>query len=562
MVVDDRTDVPSEHSEYSQVPGASRILLEAFFAENRAAAARLRACHQLHETCADEQFEQMIAAGYDPEVDEERNYAVVDPQEIASSEIVAAYGVHIHRARAILCLALDLVRNFPAIIDAMESGRLDERTAEILAKQMRRVDASVRDAVQKAVVEWLLGALSSGQRPGRSAILAKVDRIIEEYDPEGVLYRRREALKNRYVNVKRSADGMSSLHANLASTDAEAIFGALQAAARERMDAEKEALAEAVDRLGADNVDFVAGRTMDQHRADALVDTFIQPATSSDADGKGNAGADTGSASDSDADTGTGTGTDTDTNGARPGAGNRRPPVRPTRLRPHITVLTGLGPDGEPEVYLPRGGEATIDTLIALLTRSVGATISVPDPETGSTDSPLTSHRYRIGPDMARRIRLRDGTCRHPGCSVPAESCDIDHVRPFDHTSPDSGGLTVESNLMCLCRSHHRLKTFRGWRYKLSRDGTLTVTTDTGHTLTTSPEGPLARWRETTEQRAERIGDEDEWSHFMPGANPPPVRERPVPTRWYQRVRRLLDERQVATEARHAPKTDSAPPPF
>lgn len=124
MVVDDRTDVPSEHSEYSQVPGASRILLEAFFAENRAAAARLRACHQLHETCADEQFEQMIAAGYDPEVDEERNYAVVDPQEIASSEIVAAYGVHIHRARAILCLALDLVRNFPAIIDAMESGRL------------------------------------------------------------------------------------------------------------------------------------------------------------------------------------------------------------------------------------------------------------------------------------------------------------------------------------------------------------------------------------------------------------------------------------------------------
>ena len=107
-------------------------------------------------------------------------------------------------------------------------------------------------------------------------------------------------------------------------------------------------------------------------------------------------------------------------------------------------MLAPPGPDGEPEVYLPRGGPATIEALIELLTRSTGATITVPDTAPGAADTPHHAHRYRISDRLAHRIRLRDGTCRHPGCSVPADACDIDHVRPFNHTDPTAGGPTLE----------------------------------------------------------------------------------------------------------------------
>ncbi|MDH6289858.1 hypothetical protein M2275_004777 [Rhodococcus opacus] len=44
-----------------------------------------------------------------------------------------------------------------------------------------------------------------------------------------------------------------------------------------------------------------------------------------------------------------------------------------------------------------------------------------------------------------------------PQLPGPGAARDIDHTTPFDH--PENGGLTVESNLACLCRRHHRLKT-------------------------------------------------------------------------------------------------------
>src|SRR3954469_17758413 len=42
----------------------------------------------------------------------------------------------------------------------------------------------------------------------------------------------------------------------------------------------------------------------------------------------------------------------------------------------------------------------------------------------------------------------------------------------------------------CLCRRHHRLKTHaRGWRFTMTADGVLSVTTPSGVTRTTRPPG-------------------------------------------------------------------------
>ena len=96
---------------------------------------------------------------------------------------------------------------------------------------------------------------------------------------------------------------------------------------------------------------------------------------------------------------------------------------------------------------------------------------------------------YAPGTALGRRIRARDGNCRFPNCQVSARLCDIDHTTPFDRNRPENGGLTVESNLACLCRRHHRLKTDGSWTVRQTGAGKLEWTTPRGEIIRTEPEG-------------------------------------------------------------------------
>lgn len=538
-----------EEGRTAEVREAGGLALAALHAENRAAAARLRACHELHQLCEELQTIRDIEAGWGPELDQRRDHAVVDPLDIACAELVAAYGVHHHRASAMLKLATSLVTEFPAIIEAMESGRLDEYTATMLARHMRTVDFTHRGDVHRAVIDWLMGAIDSGRRPGRKAILDETDRIISEHDPEGVLLRRAQAVRERNVRTRRESDGMSTLRAYITTAEARAIELLIQKAATAQKEREKADRIAAAKDPDAPSFDVETIRTNDQLRADALVDLLLGPI--------GAAGATPDSP---------GTGVPVGGGGDGSGAGCADSASETgVQIRPHITVLAPLNPAGEPEVYLPRGGPEAIDALIALLARSVGATIQVPETEPGTADSPTGARRYRLSTELIRRIRLRDGTCRHPGCSVPADDCDVDHARPFDHSDPGRGGLTVESNLMCLCRRHHRFKTFHGWGYQLERDGTLTVRTDTGHTVTTDPEGPLARWRQrnATSVPSGSSSDPAVTGLYVP-VDRPWLAPQPRSTAWFRRAHKLAAERQANSApppTRHE-EPDDDPPPF
>jgi hypothetical protein len=90
---------------------------------------------------------------------------------------------------------------------------------------------------------------------------------------------------------------------------------------------------------------------------------------------------------------------------------------------------------------------------------------------------------YRPSAKLARFVRGRDLTCRFPGCTAPAEFCDIDHALPYPI------GPTHPSNLACLCRKHHHLKTFWAgdWELKLLPDGAAVWTSPTGRTYKTYP---------------------------------------------------------------------------
>jgi hypothetical protein len=108
--------------------------------------------------------------------------------------------------------------------------------------------------------------------------------------------------------------------------------------------------------------------------------------------------------------------------------------------------------DGAQGTVIHSGTEVLPTPLLAELLRN-GATIR---PLIAPHEEPEAGYRPSI--KLARYIRTRDLTCRFPGCTMPAEFCDIDHVIPYPI------GATHPSNLACLCRKHRVHK--RLWQAK------------------------------------------------------------------------------------------------
>ena len=52
---------------------------------------------------------------------------------------------------------------------------------------------------------------------------------------------------------------------------------------------------------------------------------------------------------------------------------------------------------------------------------------------------------------LRQAVKHRDRRCTAPGCRVPAEDCDIDHVQPWAQ-----GGETTQDNARCRCGYHNR----------------------------------------------------------------------------------------------------------
>jgi hypothetical protein len=93
--------------------------------------------------------------------------------------------------------------------------------------------------------------------------------------------------------------------------------------------------------------------------------------------------------------------------------------------------------------------------------------------------------RHTPSKALADFVRCRDLTCRFPGCDVPATACDIDHTIAYPI------GPTQASNLKCMCRNNHLLKTFwggpGGWRDRQLPDGTIIWTSPSGQIYPTHP---------------------------------------------------------------------------
>ena len=133
------------------------------------------------------------------------------------------------------------------------------------------------------------------------------------------------------------------------------------------------------------------------------------------------------------------------------------------------------GPAATPPAALMGGGMLPAPLLAAKI---AGTAKIVPIRHPGDTATAAALHPHRV---LATFIRCRDMTCRFPGCDEPAHHCDIDHTIAYP------AGPTQASNLKCLCRKHHLLKTFGGWHDQQWPDGTVVWTSPHGQTYTTHP---------------------------------------------------------------------------
>jgi hypothetical protein len=97
----------------------------------------------------------------------------------------------------------------------------------------------------------------------------------------------------------------------------------------------------------------------------------------------------------------------------------------------------------------------------------------------------LSASGYEIPDRIREQVLLRDRTCVFPWCTRPARRTDVDHIVEYDHHAEAEGrpqpGPTTTSNLACLCRSHHRLKTHTAWHYHMVAPGVFEWTSPHGH---------------------------------------------------------------------------------
>src|SRR4051812_10647574 len=123
-------------------------------------------------------------------------------------------------------------------------------------------------------------------------------------------------------------------------------------------------------------------------------------------------------------------------------------PTGTRRTRPLVSVLVGYETFKGFLCELADGTPLTRDHLLPLLAET--------DIERIVFDSPSrvieVGRRERFFTGALRHaIEIRDRHCQFPGCDVPAEHCQIDHVTPYS-----DGGETTEANGRAHCGVHNR----------------------------------------------------------------------------------------------------------
>ena len=254
-----------------------------------------------------------------------------------------------------------------------------------------------------------------------SKLERRARRLRELTHPESIQSRGTTAALDRSVELKPAHDGMSWLTAYVPCERAQAVYNRLSDIARGLQTADE-------------------SRTLTQLIADVALDLLEN---------------------------------------GEPTLAGATPGIRPTVL---VTVpaLTLLGLSDE-SATLEGYGPIDADTARRVAAHAPSFFRLLTHPETGAVLS-VGRDRYEVPADLRRWLRVRDETCRAPGCNRLARRSDCDHC-----TDWNVEGLTAHDNLAHLCRRHHALKHRTGWSYAHHGGGTLEFTSPTKKIYVTHP---------------------------------------------------------------------------
>ncbi len=354
----------------------------------------------------------------------------------AIAEVAMVAGLSEYAVRQRLDLTGPMAEEHPVLYRGLLAGRLDSARARLIAEQTDAVvDLRTRMRVEEDV-------LDTAARLTRPQLRACVERAIVRHDPDGFEISAGMDTRARSLTFRSLGRGMSQM---TLTADTETLT-----TAQAQLDVLRQ-LADTGSGAGRANgadilLDLIAAATRDPDRTPAPDGQGVNPKV----------------------------------------VLNLTVPLSvalgltdaPAELSGHGLIPAALAR----EIIVEHGARAVWrclyvddDPTSPLTGRVLGAGRAAHDPT--YTPSAMT----------AAMVRARDHTCRFPGCRRQAHGCDLDHVTP--HTG---GGATCETNLVPLCRHHHRLKTHTG--FSPNRDpatDTLTWTTPTGATITLTDEYTL-----------------------------------------------------------------------
>jgi hypothetical protein len=342
-----------------------------------------------------------------------------------ATELAASLHISLQAAEQRLGEAWALEHELRATLDALEAGEISRAMVHELITETAHLGGARGDA-EAALLPW-------AKRLAPAPFRRKAKQVLESLEKQSLASRHERAMAKRRVTITPARDGMAHLDAYIDAVDAVQIRTGLENAAQEAREA-------------GDH------RTAAQIEADSVVELLL--------DGQITIGGGAGA------------------HGSTTAAVKQRAPVTVDVLIPAET----LAGKNEQAGVIP--GVGVIDPVRAreLVALAPSLRRILTDPITGAILD-FDRKTYRVPAELKRILKLRDGHCRAPACSVPPGRTELDHS--IDYAK---GGTTALWQLAHLCGNHHHLKHEAGWSLRQYLDGVLDWRGPSGRVYRTYPE--------------------------------------------------------------------------
>ncbi|GAB3888151.1 HNH endonuclease signature motif containing protein [Terrabacter terrigena] len=383
-------------------------------------------------------------------------------EQVVTQEIACATGVGAAEVSRRLELAT-APRRHRVVRERLRDGRVSLHRALQVVAETRSLDDSVLPGLETAV----LAPAPDGSVSSQRLFISRLRRCVRSADHRGEDERHCAAVRRRRVHGHLTDDGMGVF---TVVAPGESVVGVL-----DRVDA----LARAARAAGDE-------RTLDQLRSDLLCDLAlfgIVPATGAQAAPAVVA----------------------------PTCGSWLASAPPAVVRIVVPFEVAVGLS-DAACEIPGHGWVTAAHARQIMTApgSVWQRLAV-DVNSGRALE-LSTDRYAPTREMVEHVRAVDGVCRAPGCQVPAERCDLDHIVPWPE------GETRVSNLESLSRGCHNPKTARVWTVERIDDDGVRWTSLAGRSYVTYPRD----WREALRDPGAGPPSGAESELELPESDPPP----------------------------------------